>query len=189
MAITPDFPATPAHFKPILYAGAGGTPYSTGETLTLGQLSSMDGSSNTLMMAGKGMRPMDYNTNNVEGGGCGDCLTWAYPGIPFSDPTNPRIPDTPSGTGSLTTWNYDHLRMAWGMAQDDNITPTHIGIGAFTNERHESHSRAIGSAHPGGHPCLWGDGSVRNVSYTIDNLLCSQLWFYNDGVVTSSNAF
>jgi prepilin-type N-terminal cleavage/methylation domain-containing protein len=187
---TPDFPATPAHFKTILYGGAGGTPYPTNEKLTLGQLSSSDGTSNTLMLAGKGMLTTDYgNSAAVEGGACGDCLSYAYPTIPFTDPTIPRVPDTPSGSGGTSSWNYVHSRMPWGMAQDDAKTPTTIGIGIWTNERHESHSRAIGASHPGGHPCLWGDGSVRTVSYSIDNLLCSQLWFWNDGVVTSAAGF
>ncbi len=174
---TPDYPATPAHWKGIIYAGAGGIPYSTADALSLGQLTSQDGASNSLMVAGKALRPSDYQNAVSDGGACGDCLTWAYPAIPFSDPTVPRVPDTPSGTGSNSTWNYDHLRMAWGMVQDRDgdpaVTPAGTGTDwiGVTSRRHSSMSRSIGSPHPGGHPCLFGDGYVRGVSYNINNNL------------------
>jgi prepilin-type N-terminal cleavage/methylation domain-containing protein len=174
----PDSP-TP-HWKGIIYGGAGGTPYPVGRPVTLGELTSQDGASNTLMLAGKGMRPSNYgNSAALDGGACSDCLTWAYPSIPLEDPTNPK---------SAGTWNYQHTRMAWGMVQDtDKPWPVGTGIDwiGTTSLRHSSMARSMGSPHPGGMPCLWGDGAVRNVSYSIPNLLCSQLWFYNDGVVAT----
>jgi hypothetical protein len=149
--------------------------------LTLGQLSGQDGTSNTLMLSGKGMKPAmvgDYTTS--DGGTNGDSLTWAWPSIPLANPQDPS---------SAWTWNYQHTRMAWGMVQDTN-KPHPVGTGidwiGVTSLRHSSMSRSIGSPHPGVNPSLWGDGSVRGVSYSIDNVLCSQLWFYNDGVVTGN---
>jgi prepilin-type N-terminal cleavage/methylation domain-containing protein len=166
------------HWRTILYGGAGGTPVPVSSGVSVAQVSGQDGTSNTLMLAHKGMRLMDVgNYTAAEGGGSGDALSWAYPAIPLVDPTNP------SSGGS---WNYQHARMPWGMVQDDNKTPTTTGIDWIIGARHASHSRSMGSSHPGAMPCLWGDGSVRNVSYSIDNLLCSWLWFYNDGVVISA---
>jgi prepilin-type N-terminal cleavage/methylation domain-containing protein len=171
----------PPQWRGIIYGGAGGTPYPSGRPVTLSQLSGADGSSNTLMLAGKGMRPSDYNNPNAtDGGTCSDCLTWAYPSISLADPTNPR---------SASTWNYQHTRMAWGMVQDtDKRRPVGTGIDwiGTTSLRHSSMARSMGSPHPGGMPCLWNDASVRTVSYSIPNLLCSQLWFWNDGVVASA---
>jgi prepilin-type N-terminal cleavage/methylation domain-containing protein len=168
------------HWKTILYGGAGGSPVPSGSGVTLSQVSGQDGTSNTLMLDHKGMRLSDVgNYLASEGGGVGDALSWAYSAIPLIDPTNPN---------SGGTWNYQHARMPWGMAQDSNTTPATTGIDWIVGDRHASHSRSMGSSHPGAMPCLWGDGSVRNVSYTIDNLLCSWLWFYNDGVVTSAAA-
>ena len=150
-----------------------------GRTLVPLQLKKF-GASNTLMLAGKGVKPSDYgNSAALDGGACSDCLTWAYPSIPLADPTNPK---------SDSTWNYQHTRMAWGMVQDtDKPWPVGTGIDwiGTTSLRHSSMARSMGSPHPGGMPCLWGDASVRTVSYSVPNLLCSQLWFYNDGVTSS----
>jgi prepilin-type N-terminal cleavage/methylation domain-containing protein/prepilin-type processing-associated H-X9-DG protein len=40
-----------------------------------------------------------------------------------------------------------------------------------------------GSPHPGAMPCLFADGSVRNLSYTTDALTVTKLWAWNDGQV------
>src|SRR5262249_14594452 len=187
-------PNTPApHWRGLIYGGSGGTPYPSGGPVTFSQLTSLGGASHTLMLAGKGMRPSDYcNFSATDGGACSDCLTWAYPSIPWSNPSVPRVPDTPLGTGSTSTWNYQHTRMAWGMVQDtDKPYPVGTGIDwiGVTSLRHSSMARSMGSPHPGGMPCLWGDGSVRGVSYSIPNVLCSQLWFFNDGVVDNGSGF
>src|SRR5262249_47945703 len=161
----PPAPDGTPHWRGIIYGGAGGLPRPVPGSLTLAQLSGMDGSSNTLMLAGKGMRPADYqNPAASDGNAFADSLTWAYPCIPLSNPADPN---------SIGTWNYQHIRMAWGMVQDTN-KPWPVGTGidwiGTISLRHSSMSRSIGSPHPGAMPCLWGDGSVRSVSYSINNL-------------------
>ena len=175
---TPD--GTP-HWRVVLFGAAGGNVTPINSPVTLGQLSSQDGSSNTLVLAGKGMRPSLYTSYTVPvDRGESDNLSWAYPCGPLTDPNNPN-----SGT-----WNYQHTRMPYGMVQDtDKPEPVGTGIDwiGTTSTRHSSMSRSFGSPHPGGMPCLWGDGSVRHVSYSINNLVCSQLWFFNDGVVNNTD--
>jgi prepilin-type N-terminal cleavage/methylation domain-containing protein/prepilin-type processing-associated H-X9-DG protein len=43
----------------------------------------------------------------------------------------------------------------------------------------------FGSPHPGGMPCLFADGSVRNLSYGINPLTVAKLWAWNDGHVVN----
>jgi len=159
----------------------------TNSPATLAGVTSADGTANTLLLAGKGMRPSLYESFVVPGVATSgradnaesDNLSWAWPSGPLINGTN--------------SWNYQHTRMAYGMVQDtDKPEPVGVGIdwigstGPGGSTRHSSMSRAFGSPHPGAMPCLWTDGSVRSVSYSINNLLCSQLWFYNDGVTSSA---
>src|SRR5262245_11451919 len=170
----PDAPAT--HWRPILYGATGGIPYPIpGLALTLTHVSGGDGTSNTFMMAGQAVRTSDYLNAKPEGGACGDCLTYAWASTPNLIPGDPN---------SGVTWHYNHLRMPYGFIQDSNKPfPVGTGIDWIPTVRHSSFSRSMGSPHPGGMPVLFGDGAVRTVTYNIDNLLCSQMWFYNDGVV------
>jgi prepilin-type processing-associated H-X9-DG protein len=46
-----------------------------------------------------------------------------------------------------------------------------------------------GSPHSGGMPCLFADGSVRNLNYAIDGTTVAQLWAWNDGKVLPSIDF
>ena len=45
----------------------------------------------------------------------------------------------------------------------------------------------IGSPHTGAIPCLFCDGSVRSLSYTVDPLIIARLWAWNDGQVVPSD--
>ena len=154
----------------------------TGSPATLTTVSSTDGTSNTLLLAGKAMRPSLYASYSIPKDRAeSDSLSWAWPVGPLINRQN--------------SWNYQHARMAYGMVQDsDKPNPVGTGIdwigvvskGGADPYRHASMSRSMGSPHPGGMPCLWTDGSVRNVSYSINNLVCSQLWFYNDNVSSAN---
>ena len=179
----------PVTYDTIIWGMSGGGPFKTSGDLTLGQLTSADGSSNTLMLAGKGMRPSDYGDPTIiDGGGQGDLLTWAWASTPYIDPANPA---------SGETWIYQHIRYPYGMVQDTNKPhPVGTGIdwigvqdrGGSDPFRHSSMSRSMGSPHPGAMPCLYGDGAVRSVSYTINNALCQWAWFYNDGKTNTDPA-
>jgi prepilin-type N-terminal cleavage/methylation domain-containing protein len=177
--VPPNPDGTP-HWRVVLYGAAGGVPMPLNMPETLAGVTSQDGTSNTIMLSGKAMRPSLYSSftlplDRAES----DSLSWAWPATPLINGTQ--------------SWNYQHARMAYGMVQDsDAPEPVGVGIGWIGNPnvpggstRHSSMSRAIGSPHPSANPTLFTDGSVRSVSYTIDNLLCSQLWFYNDGVTSS----
>ena len=46
----------------------------------------------------------------------------------------------------------------------------------------------FGSPHGGGMPCLFADGSVRGLSYSISPTTTVHLWTWNDGQVLSADA-
>jgi len=185
--VPPNADGTP-HWLVVLYGAAGGIPTPTGSRATLQGVTSADGTSNTLMLSGKGMRPSLYESFVVPGTATSgradnaesDNLSWAWPATPVIN-------------GSQS-WNYEHARLPYGMVQDtEKVEPVGVGIDWIGSSapggslRHSSMSRAIGSPHPGANPSLFADASVRSVSYTINNVVCSQLWFYNDGVSVSEN--
>jgi prepilin-type N-terminal cleavage/methylation domain-containing protein/prepilin-type processing-associated H-X9-DG protein len=47
----------------------------------------------------------------------------------------------------------------------------------------------IGSPHPGALPCLFADGSVRNLRYGINPEVVIRLWAYNDGAALPEGEF
>src|SRR5262249_24965671 len=46
-----------------------------------------------------------------------------------------------------------------------------------------------GSPHPRAMPCLFGDGAVRTLSYTLDATVVAKLWAWNDGNILPADAF
>jgi len=113
----------------------------------------------------KGMRPREYGSDSADG----DNLGWAYPHL-------------------YGSYNYQHFRSPYGIVQDTNVDGTKVGLGGY--QYHPSYSamhHIMASPHPGAMPSLFADGSTRGVSYTIDNQICSWLWFYNDGAIIPSS--
>jgi prepilin-type N-terminal cleavage/methylation domain-containing protein/prepilin-type processing-associated H-X9-DG protein len=114
--------------------------------ITLTQITTGAGTSNTILMAHKAMRPANYGRpvgsttgskpSNDQG------WVWAY----WPNP-NPR--------GS---W-FDHMRWAdWGGSGSSRGK----GYQQDDNNMDENH---FGGPHPGGSPVLWTDGSVRTYAY------------------------
>jgi prepilin-type N-terminal cleavage/methylation domain-containing protein len=120
----------------------------------LGQITNLDGTSQTILLAHKGMRPLDYI--NTQGNNDDHGWWWCY------------------------TWN-EHKRSPYEFLQDDN-NPNHVDPQYPTNV---DVSWLIAAPHPGAMPVLWGDASVRTLSYTIDPFTASYLWAWNDGQVVS----
>jgi prepilin-type N-terminal cleavage/methylation domain-containing protein/prepilin-type processing-associated H-X9-DG protein len=46
----------------------------------------------------------------------------------------------------------------------------------------------IGSPHTGAIPCLFCDGSVRTLNYSLDPLIVARLWAWNDGQIVPGDA-
>jgi prepilin-type N-terminal cleavage/methylation domain-containing protein len=154
----------PQHYKPILFGAGGGTPVPRGRPVRIIDVVNADGTSNTLLLAHKGMKPSQYANTDAD---C-DNLNWAYPLL-------------------YGTYNYQHFRSPYGFVQDTEVTPCGTGIGGYeTVPWYSDMCHSMASPHPGVMPCMFADGSGRSIAYNIDNTICSWLWFYQDGTVLSS---
>jgi len=122
--------------------------------VNLGQLTAADGSSNTLLLAHKGLAPQYYS------GG------------------SPPAQNNPGFTTDVTWFSgsgWEHHRdPTQGFQQDSN--------------KLAAMQELMGAPHPGGMPCLFGDGSVRTLAYGLDTVLGAKLWAWNDGNRISPDA-
>jgi prepilin-type N-terminal cleavage/methylation domain-containing protein len=165
-----------------------------GKSLTLGQISSADGTSNTLLYAHKFVQPRNYTNLNEP---------------PFSPYDNKSTLDAgwsameggpeyqPPGS-TTTRSNWESHRMTSGMLQDvnhnfdytlkpgsgGNSYPARTDLATNSKTGHEG---LHGGPHPGATPCLWGDGSVRTLRYGIDGKTLCALWGWNDHVLVPAD--
>ncbi len=129
--------------------------------VTLGQLSNMAGSSNTIMLSHKSMQPGNYNNTPLG-----------------SDPWDPgyAITDANAGQG-------DHMRCA-----DPGGSGSSGGLG-YARDTPTTDENHMGAAHANSAPVLYGDASVHNYTYsysfgTLGNCPTWQtLWAYNRTIV------
>jgi prepilin-type N-terminal cleavage/methylation domain-containing protein len=175
-----------------------------GGDLTMVQITSADGLSNTLLMAHKFVQPQNYGKINfppyspydhkstvdagwsaAEGGGV----------LPFL--TGPTANYQPAGAATVRS-NWESHRMTTSMIQDKNHTLDYTvstgkaggypGRTDIATNQVTGHEGGHGGPHPGASPCLWGDGSVRPLKYGIDGLTLSAMWGWNDGVLLSGES-
>ncbi|MBN9119562.1 MAG: DUF1559 domain-containing protein [Planctomycetes bacterium] len=127
-----------------------------GFTLTV--VSGANGTSNTGLVAHRGLRPA-----NVQSGGRND--------FPFDALTG-------GDAGGQPWWT----NRAWvGIQQDsDTATFNKVASGLTLGSDYTQ-----GGAHPGGCPTLLADGSVRTVQYAVNMDLFCGFWNANSGVVGS----
>src|SRR5262249_30999768 len=118
-------------------------------------LTNADGSSNTLLLAHKGLAPRYYTGNS-----------------PPAQNNSKYTTDVSWFDGS--GWEH-HRDPTQGFEQDNNDI--------------DDMQELAGSPHPGAMPCLFGDGSVRALSYSLDDTLVAELWAWNDGTVIDNNSF
>jgi prepilin-type N-terminal cleavage/methylation domain-containing protein/prepilin-type processing-associated H-X9-DG protein len=122
------------------------------------------GTSNTLLLAHKVMKPMFYTDSNEEH----DDTSWA-------------------DTSTTFTPHRDHFR-----ATDDGGSGFSHGKG-YTPDDNNVDTHHFGGPHPNAAPVLWADGSVRSYAYgyadgNVGNevLTWQLLWAYNRGEVVSA---
>jgi prepilin-type N-terminal cleavage/methylation domain-containing protein len=120
---------------------------------TLAQVTAADGSSSTLMLSHKALRPSWY----AAGGFRMNDGSWAYE-------------------------MAEHLRNWAGLAQDSEEAAVVIPPGVWNGNAGRHYVEAFfGSPHATGMPSLFADGSVRFLAYATETALLPRLWAWNDG--------
>jgi prepilin-type processing-associated H-X9-DG protein len=123
-----------------------------------------DGSSNTIMVSEKWQYPKRYlsgSGNDDQGWCCGwDPDMVRMTTFPPRQDFDFRVGDEWTNPGDVRSWGNDN----WAQAE-----------------------YGVGSAHPGGVNALFGDGSVRNVPYSIDAAIFWRLGGRADGVPVPSD--
>jgi prepilin-type N-terminal cleavage/methylation domain-containing protein/prepilin-type processing-associated H-X9-DG protein len=113
----------------------------------------VDGTSKTLLVSEKRLRPSEYQ---------------GYSTRPGAEPEDaPTFDDR----GWADGWDYDHLRSCLWPVEVDGETPEDDGVFAFS----------FGSAHPGGINAVFADGSVTSISYDVDRETFNRLGHRHDG--------
>jgi prepilin-type N-terminal cleavage/methylation domain-containing protein/prepilin-type processing-associated H-X9-DG protein len=135
-------------------------PMGMNATTSISNVVSADGLSNTVLLAHKGMRPMDY-----AGGGPNDRGFAAV-----GNPSTPGVADP-----------YEHKRYPFVMFQDTDGVKTDPVMGGPVNSYD-----VLGSPHPGSMPVLFADGSVRSLSYDVDAGTLCYIWSWNDGQILTN---
>jgi prepilin-type N-terminal cleavage/methylation domain-containing protein len=135
----------------------GGTPNVQKFSFTLAGLTSADGSSNT-MMASEKFVP----TNEYGGGHWADDVGWASGFDPDTIRSTVSSSILPSPLQDIPLLNSGADQPRW-----------------------QEGGYAFGSAHPSGLMCLFGDGSVRSISYNVDRVLWNSLGHASDGATIS----
>lgn len=167
----------------------------------LNQIVTHDGSSNTALLAHKGMEPAHYSgSTNFAPRFAQIDLDFGNNPAPVDDdkddkddkdkpannpappPAVPNLPSVPNDQGWASLANYwEHARYPGFFGKDKR------GLVAGWNNQPanatpNSH-QLMTSPHEGGMPTLMADGSVRIVSYRMDRALVGFLWSWNDRVV------
>jgi prepilin-type N-terminal cleavage/methylation domain-containing protein len=171
-----------------------------GYNVNLSNITSHDGTSNTLLMAHKFVQPKNYNqidqppfspydTNSTLDAG------WAATEIPTGGKATDYqpAPVAPYNRQTIRS-NWESHRMTTGMIQDadHNFTlspsnyPNRTDIATNQSTGHEG---IHGGPHTGSSPCIFVDGSVRSIRYgTPGKVLCA-LWGWQDGIIVSESDY
>jgi prepilin-type N-terminal cleavage/methylation domain-containing protein/prepilin-type processing-associated H-X9-DG protein len=112
---------------------------------SLGSITSGAGTSNTIMMAHKILKPIHYNP----GGQLKQDRGWVWTNL-----LGPQY--NPNGLGGSS---FDHMRWADAFGGGASAGKGYHQDGPNVDENH------LGGPHPGGSPVLWADGSVRSYQY------------------------
>jgi prepilin-type N-terminal cleavage/methylation domain-containing protein len=173
---------------------------SGGYNVNLAQITSHDGSSNTLLMAHKFVQPQNYNQVNQPSFSPYDNNStldagWAATEIPTGGtPTNYQPAPAPPYNRQTIRSNWEGHRMSTGMIQDTNhnftLSPnTYPKRTDIATNQTTGHEGIHGGPHTGSSPSIFVDGSVRSIRYgTPGKVLCA-LWSWQDGIIVSESDY
>jgi prepilin-type N-terminal cleavage/methylation domain-containing protein/prepilin-type processing-associated H-X9-DG protein len=164
--------------------------------VTLSMISNADGTSNTLLFAHKFVQPQNYNNINVppfspyDHNSCLDAGWAAGEGGTIYTPGATALYQPPGATTIRANWGSH--RCTSGMIPDVNHAqvysaalgsatgfPVRTNIAVMQTAGYEA---VFGGPHAGVSPCLWADGSVRGLQYSLPGSTLCAYWGWNDGV-------
>ncbi len=132
--------------------------------VSLATVSGSDGSSNTLLLAHKGLAPKCYTSGSP-------VIPWNSP--PYRTDVSWAALSTPGSNDTI----YEHRRDARHLVRDTNDQSQFYAWWGYGMEG------LLGSPHPSSMPCLFSDGSIRNLHYAAGTEVLPRLWAWNDGQV------
>jgi prepilin-type N-terminal cleavage/methylation domain-containing protein len=167
-----------------------------GGGLNLTKVTTMDGTSNTLLMAHKFVQIRNWTQINEPPQSPYDRAStldagWAASEGPSGD-LRFQPPRHPLADRQTTRSNWESHRMTTGMHRDVNhnldfrIVPGRPG--GFPDRRNIAanettpHEGLHGGPHAGGSPCVWADATVRPLRYGLPGKTLCILWGWNDGI-------
>jgi len=133
--------------------------------VSLNKIESRDGTSQTLLLAHKGMNPSAYKTggSDVEDPG------WPYPfwrDYPKNSP--------------VACYTYDHIRCPFGFSLDtEGGDPQLVALCANTAVGCGGMHHLMSSPHAV-MPALLADGAVHSFDYALNTNIAKALWYYRD---------
>jgi prepilin-type N-terminal cleavage/methylation domain-containing protein len=143
--------------------------------IALGQVSSADGSSNTLLLGHRLVRPSDYSIPYSSLGATAKVNNnWATSAVDGKGPTGGH-------------WNLSHFRCPYGFG-DDNDGPD-LSLEANCDPGAPNVLHYMSSPHAGVMPAVFADGSVRTPTSLINGQICGYLWFWNDAQPILADAY
>jgi prepilin-type N-terminal cleavage/methylation domain-containing protein len=139
---------------------------------TLSQITGGAGTSNTIALAHKAMRPVNYS-RPVGGGPCPNCNLaryWStkYPALPGVNPAGPATSGSFPGNDQGWVWTYNTNRIS---SRYDHMRWADAGGGGsshgkgYTQDDNNMDENHFGGPHPGGSPVLYTDASVHVYAY------------------------
>ncbi|HXG12573.1 MAG TPA: DUF1559 domain-containing protein [Gemmataceae bacterium] len=146
--------------------------------IRLSYISSQDGTSNTLLLAHKGMDPRNYNDRPINmGHNCRWVGASSY-GHAASEAGISRLMSSPQQDAIDPT--DDAIYAAGG------CTPMSNAVHHQSQKNCWISNQITGSPHPGSMPTLWCDGSVRGLLYGVPQAKYEAMIFWQDGSVPDS---
>jgi len=172
-----------------------------GNFVTFSAITNADGLSNTILLGHKFVRPTNYGrtgqpaTSPIDGVSYAD-NNWRQANEPPFDTSSPPVQPFDANHPQYSA-QFDQYRHGNGYFQDQNVVGTFVA-GQTVPPTTAINEAYFGGPHAGASPFLFGDGTVRTISYTVGTTtqavnvsgasgnpqqvpLITLLWAYNDG--------
>jgi hypothetical protein len=181
-AVDPTWLQKPGGHEPIL-CGARRSPtipnwnfYARSGFVTLPMVGNCDGTSNTLLLAHKAVRPRDYTISAVD-----PATGWGLNAAGDKEEPGWAVPVLLGAGPTTQDYTYDHFRCGFGFGRDSNDINELIELNCKPPGFVSLWGRQMSSPHAT-MISLVADASVKNLAFNTDGNRLRSFWYYNDGV-------